>query len=249
MIPTKFWRDSIPDMQSFHYEFKININPQNWSAQLFAFDSYFLEIGRKYQLFYYKNIGLDIYDPSTIRSCYTVDDNQISLLMFQKRLWEHQHSWFDAYIDLPELQGNQVLLTPTCYHQPFQNLEILRFDLSDGCVFADAFLKGEAAESELTLTLSSQSNIWWQEIGFTVGSADSTRLLLNPPIDNRLFAKAITPRFNSFLRDLSKKTIALGGSVQLVGERDSKYVTEKGILLDDVIQYWKPKLRKKSTKP
>ena len=87
-------------------------------------------------------------------------------------------------------------------------------------------------EEEVTLSIISNSNIWLDVIDLS----EVSRSKENDLIDNRVLAYRLTPRLNSFLRDLKNYVISIGGEVDLV-EHFGKYVTEEGVLLDGKIIY------------
>ena len=57
-----------------------------------------------------------------------------------------------------------------------------------------------------------------------------------PPVDNRFYAYRITPRFNSFLRELKTRIQELGGTITLDDEHHED-VTINGVLLDGKIVF------------
>ncbi|PLK44262.1 hypothetical protein [Emticicia sp. TH156] len=75
----------------------------------------------------------------------------------------------------------------------------------------------------------SQSNIWYDEIEYS--QLERRYMIFDPPADNRPVAYRISPRFNSFLRDLKSKTYSLGGKY-ILNVPSSKLSDDGYILLD-----------------
>jgi hypothetical protein len=114
---------------------------------------------------------------------------------------------------------------------------ILSLENTDSLYKIDLF-EYDFEDNTVHVGINSSSNIWWEEIVVTIleGEAWNDRQVLNPPLNNRPWAYRITPRFNSFLRDVKEVINSLEGNV-LLEEYNKKYVTEDGILLDGRIVY------------
>ncbi len=93
-------------------------------------------------------------------------------------------------------------------------------------------------EKKITFSIHSYSNIWWDEISFSkmANEIESDIELFNPPKNNRSYAYRMTPRLNSFIRELTKITLSFGGTIVLEDHK-TENVIEEGVLLDNQIIY------------
>lgn len=86
-------------------------------------------------------------------------------------------------------------------------------------------------DKSMSIVLRSFFDIWFEEV-MGYGYADENK----DNYDNRSVAYRNTPRLNSFLRDVKKEVLKLGGEWKM-GSDYPKYVTEEGVLLDGHIVY------------
>lgn len=232
----KRWVEYMADFEFFSYTFKLSFNRNNWAELQFEFNKFFMSIGKKYELLYYKN-ELEFTLENFTR--FSKSKGIISPLLFKQMMVE-AHEDEDYYIKVPVLTNKQINLDEICYRRPFLYFSLIMF--SEYGLFLDDVLKGnEDDEFSFELRISSQSNIWLEQIHITLD--EDKVITLDPLANNKPWAYAITPRFNSFLRDLKNKVIELGGIAYLdEGSYKEKYVTENGILLDGKIIYIEDKI-------
>ena len=223
------WQEYIDNLESFTYHIIIPVSSDDFKQRILDFDYSFLSTGDKTGLFKYTNH----------KTLITYIDSRKEVFFRDNRQWIE-------LLDLEQLQDTSIenlnLLVPNergelemlSYHRPFVNLGFL--ELNKGNIFHLSEMQDLPSWHEnLSLSISSNSTIWWDEIEVTLGN-DGYPIDLAQPVDNRFFSYRITPRFNSFLRDVILKAKELGGSVDLEGG-NKRYVTSKGILLDRKIIY------------
>lgn len=237
----KNWIAYSTEIDAFLYEISIPVNQDNWRRIILDFDLAFLKFGRKYGLFYYEYLIEKDYKERRMKSFFTNDWKGLSYLRFENYFSKTDFELSkNTFIDIPEYLDNGLVTskkTKFDLHFYSQGNDILYYLSNDRPLF-DELLNYNKWETNIHLSIISKSNIWWDEIGFTVGEEKAIKILLNPPANNRPWAYNITPRFNSFLRALKIKAIELGGIVHLdEGSYVKKYVTVDGILLDGKVVY------------
>ncbi len=225
----RIWQEYIENIDSFTYQVVIPVSSDDFKERILDFDNSFLSIGDKTGLFKYGH-----------------RETKLTYIEARKKVFFNKNRQWIELLDLEQLKetsiNNMNMLIPNergeldvlSYHRPFVNLRFL--DLNKGDLFHMSELRDLSFWYEnLSLSIGSNSTIWWDEIAVTLGD-NGYPLDLDPPINNRFFSYRITPRFNSFLRDLTLKVNEIGGSVELEsGIR--KFVTPEGILLDGEIIY------------
>jgi hypothetical protein len=225
----RYWQECIDNIDSFTYQIVIPVSSDDFKEKILDFDYSFLSIGDKTGLFKY-------YYHETILAY--IDTRE-------KVFFNKNRQWLEL-LDLEQLEeasiNNMNLLIPNergeldmiSYHRPFVNLSFL--ELNKGNILHMSELQDLSFWYEkLSLSIGSNSTIWWDEIEVTLDN-NGYPLDLDPPMNNRFFSYRITPRFNSLLRDLTFKVSELGGTIKLESGI-KKFVTEEGILLDGKIIY------------
>jgi hypothetical protein len=238
----KRWVSYSNEIDAFLYGISIPVNQDNWMEIILEFDLQFLKIGRKYGLFYYDFCIEKDYKKRRLESFYTNHWRGLAFLRFEHYFSKSDFELFKkTFIDIPEYSENGSMSTKrNKFDLQFytRDNDLISFVSNDGPMY-DELIKLTKWETKIHLALISHSNIWWEEIGFTIGPDKLSRIVLNPPINNRPWAYNITPRFNSFLRDLKNISIDLGGSFHLdKGSFVKKYVSEDGILLDGKVFFF-----------
>lgn len=80
--------------------------------------------------------------------------------------------------------------------------------------FNDKLDFGKSSDSfNLELSLSSTSNIWYDELKYS--DINGMPILFENPYNNRPVAYRITPRFNSFIREIKKEVQRLEGTLTI----------------------------------
>ncbi len=234
----KSWIERQEHSNSFAFEFSIPVSNLTWMDRVIAFDLEFLIKAEKFGLFYFVENVFNDYEGRRRGLVSKIIDNYIELLSLRNYFSDDLKSAYkyigESYINLPFKFDGRMICKPMKYHQPFINMGILEFENFPG-IDLNKFEKNERWEGVLYFTIYSTSNIWWEEILYSE-SEKGEIYKLELPKNNRPWSYRITPRFNSFLRDLKLTTIQLGGSI-LLEEFNKKYVTEEGILLDGRIIY------------
>lgn len=163
-------------------------------------------------------------------------DRHISLLDFKRYNKNKTLSYDDFFIDVPVLEGGRFEYKKERFHKHSTNSGLVEIDSLIGAIhLSDVDQLVPYEDVNVSLAFSSASNIWWDEINYSEnrnGSLNYSEI----PKNNRSYAYRITPRLNSFMRDLKQIVSQLGGKIVL-DECDNRYVTPEGILLDGDIIY------------
>ena len=224
------WEEYIDNCCSFSYQFTIPVSGDGFKEDILNFDALFLSAGNKMGIFKYAEDDLiNKYISRREQSFFNNNRQWVRLVDLEQF---EDTSIKNMFILLPERHGK---LVPVSYHQPFINSRYLELEV--GSHFHWSELSNlEYWYEEISISIESHSTIWWEAIDLKL-DGNGYPHDINPPVDNRFFAYRITPRFNSFLRDVRNKIEELGGSVTLDIEHNKKYATEEGILLDNRIIY------------
>lgn len=222
------WQEYIENIESFTYQIIIPVSNDDFKEKILEFDYSFLLAGDKTGLFKYSHRETKLTYVEARREVFFNKNRQWLELLGLEQFEETSINNMNLLV--PNEQGDLELLS---YHSPFINRCFL--ELHKGSVFHMSELKDLPFWYEnLSVSIVSNSTIWWDEIKVTLGD-NGYPLDLVPPVNNRFFSYRITPRFNSFLRDIILKVNELGGAVKLESGRES--VTSEGILLDGKIIY------------
>jgi hypothetical protein len=228
----KYWEERRHDVNSFTFNFSVPVTNLTWKDKVVEFDLEFLKKGEKFGLFYLMENILSDYERKRKSNYIEIIDNYVELLSLRNYFPNEFTSAYkfigDFYINLPYIFDGRMICKPMKYHKPFLGLGILEFENYPG-IDISQYNKDESWNGTLHFSIDSSSNIWWEEILYFEN--DDCKIL-----NNRPWAYRITPRFNSFLRDIKLKTKELGGTI-LLEEYNRKYVVEDGILLDGNIIY------------
>ncbi len=225
----KMWSEYVNDVESFGFSVHISVNRENYVEKILKFDSNFLQLTDFYGLHkihcltdenftiaefinkYQQNRIIQLHDGSediALMRIYDWDfllensyvkklwDISILLPIKVKEVWEYKHFSISG-------ENNSLILQ---YYG-------LGFDLEK--------LK-DNQDKDLIFVFYSKSTVWFDEIemDFTSIGGELEKFgysTFDLPFDNRPTAYRITPRFNSFLRDLRKLTEELEGRFE-VGE-------------------------------
>jgi hypothetical protein len=223
----KMWNECIHDLDAFGFTVHIPVNHENYIRKILRFDIDFLELADFYGL--HKIHSLTEESFTIVEFVKKYQQNRMSQLLnetedvalmgiydwdlflenvYFKKLWdvsmiipikikdEWKYKYFSISSDKPNLTWQSYSLG---------------IDLED--------LKG-GQDHDLTFTFYSKSNVWLDKIEFGLipTGKESGKLmttLFEPPLDNRPTAYRITPRFNSFLRDLKKLIMEFDGQLEI----------------------------------
>ena len=212
MICERPWVECFNNKSSFEWTFSLPINSRNWKGKILDMDEQFLNKGKKYGLFYFENDISGDYKEKRTKKFFNKESYTIGLLQFQNyfKSQEEKHIG-DMYLDIPKCTSKGIIIHPEKIRRqwPHTNLRVLEIDNIEGVYLDDIESLTFGLEETLYFTLSSSSNIWWQEVLYSEDN-DGNIYKLDSPKNNRPWAYRITPRLNSFLRDLKIKTIELG---------------------------------------
>jgi hypothetical protein len=234
----KYWTEHLNDLAAFQYSFEIPITKDDFKNKIVEVDEAFLKNGHKYKLFYVKqgtsNDLVLSYKESRKQQFFPDNNKWIKLLGFdQCRIDNIVNLLDEMFIDVPVMTENGIILTPIPYHQPFVNFRLLTANADRVKHWFD-LEKEDFWFEKISFSLSSSSNIWWEEIDYTIHPNTNKTTGLRPPINT--IAYHITPRLNSFVKSMAATVRELDGEVTLE-EHKKSYVTKEGILLDRIIVY------------
>jgi len=235
-----FWTTYLKHVPSFTYEFSFTINKENFQSRILQFDEVFLKSGLRFEICVFDEMQsvvlIDKYLESRGRKFNKNSEENYSLQLYDLKQWEYYKGNGEWAILAPYILPNAQFVNKTFDYQGYI-YTILSLENTDSLYKINLF-EYDFEDSIIYVGINSSSNIWWEEIAVTIleGEAWKDRQVFNPPLNNRPWAYRITPRFNSFLRDLKGVINKLKGNV-LLEEYNKKYVTEDGILLDGRIVY------------
>lgn len=223
------WFDFSDNYDGFNFSFKIPITNENFKEKILLFDEVFLRNSSLYRLFYFQSDTFIEQYLNQRRNNFLKSDRKWLMLLDLEQFVSL--AGLQLYGTLPDSRKGSI---EVAFQQPFVGLRFLEFDNSSSLNYLD-ILDLSFWYEELDLSIISHSNIWWETILYSQDEAGYLKAL-NEPVNNKFSAYRITPRFNSFLREIKKKVKEFGGSFQL-GEHNKDFVTSDGILLDGRIIY------------
>jgi len=147
---------------------------------------------------------------------------------FRKNILHDNHPWAE-YTRIPIFDEGKIIYTDINASHYRRGPSIIDLDVHADYSYADLWNKSELI-SETRLYIASWNYIWLQESQI-IHEDGYLRTFENSPIAYR-----IVPRFNSFLRGITRKVKELGGSIVLDDYR-REFVNIDGILLDGEIIY------------
>lgn len=228
------WLEYIPNYKSFAYEFIIPIDVESFKEKIVGFNLSFLRLGKKYDVFLDSSVKIN-YEQFVER-----------LLDYQERCYRRNRQGYLKLLDSSTWNTDGKLTKPSfssfvgLYPRTRRTLSKAGYDVLDIEYPSAAELFDFTGDyywfSELNIIISSHSNLWFElidKVGYSekVGYDFVDRPLLN--VDSYY----ATPRFNSFLRDLTNELLTLGGEVRLLPDHHNN-VTSKGVLTSGEIIYY-----------
>lgn len=235
-----YWTTYLKHVPSFTYEFSFKINKENFQSRILQFDEVFLKSGLRFEICLFDEMQsvvlINKYLESREQKFNENSEENYSLKLYDLKQWENYKGNGRCTILAPYILPNMQLVNKILDCQGYV-YTILSLENTDSLYKIDLF-EYDFEDNTVHVGINSSSNIWWEEIVVTIleGEAWNNRQVFNPPLNNRPWAYRITPRFNSFLRDVKEVINSLEGNV-LLEEYNKKYVTEDGILLDGRIVY------------
>lgn len=230
------WTTYLKHLPSFYFELSFKVNVDNYTERILKFDKALLTKGFEYGIVMFDAVSsygaINRYLASRSSNFWTKPKNKI-LRFIDFEQWPEYNDEGTRFIILPSIEDEKIRGKRFDFRNSIHEVMSLEVsqDLSEGK------LKEEFWEDkEMFMSLSSNSNIWWDEFNVTIlnGEKWSDRKFINPPINNRPFSYQITPRFNSFLREMKEIIFDFDGKVKLEAH-DTRRVTMDGILLDGKI--------------
>ncbi len=227
----KYWRNYWYNIESICYEFSFGkINGLN-QEEIKNIVDFFLKLGVKYRFFEHQILSKEEYVSSTLNmvegAFSRVDEfigrNTIRSFLFSSNDLGTQIPNLVINVPLPNKGKIEMEPLPIAMGD---NGEVVRFDI---------YVEFDPKD-HLVLAIASNSDIWWPDL-LVIGLEGASRVgeYLTVPFDNRPFAYRMTPRLNSFLRDM--KVFAADYEFRLGYEAPNEYCTRDGVLLDGKIIY------------
>ncbi|WP_343604131.1 hypothetical protein [Fluviicola sp.] len=221
-----FWKKEIDNYYAFWYTIKLTVKHSDFSKKILDLDHWFLSIGAKYELFKLEDQDLIEEYVKRRQNCFFNRNREwLGLLDFEQF---PDTSLEKMVIALPDCNGKLEF-----YPQGFSSYLYIHPGIIDSNYNELSQLSNW--ERQITVSIASRSTIWNDKIIYGTDE-NNNPVNFEPPIDNLFYAYRITPRFNSFLRDLKMKIEELGGAIVLDDEHHED-VTEDGILLNGNIVY------------
>lgn len=237
------WNTYLDNFEPLALTTNIPINQDNYLSQIVEFDVNFIRIGAKYGM--YKFIPKE-YDREGLLEKYIADYTAykktildlnsrdmfefIHFLSIREWIRDTKQKGLYEFIEVPILQEKKYI---------YDEMNISIFSNEDGTflfsISPDFIEKSDFSviPSDETLMLklyiSSFSNIWLSEFERTAGDFNEP-IIFEPPYNNRSIAYRITPRYNSFIRDMGTIAKKMGGSVSGVTNYD---ISPEGYLFLD----------------
>lgn len=221
----------------FSFDIFIKINSENYKEIILSFDSSFLELSNKYEL--YQLYKEEVNHTSSFiknyvrgrKNSFFSSDSEFSYLSLLDLKQEPDFISYSEIIQFTEpIQGEyQSIYRSNTLANPHEN--ILQFTTFGEEQLSELEYE-EDWESEVYMSISSYSNIWLD----IINKSEIRRERKEGELDNRGVAYRLTPRLNSFLRDLRKLVKEYGGHFS-IEQSNPKYVTSEGVLLDGKIIY------------
>lgn len=216
------WKRDVYHFDAFNYDVILPVNRFDCLEKTLKFNRIFVENGHRLGIFKFRDPDkmLELTNKDKMSSSeFSIE--QLKLLDFPKNIGMTVDS---SKIELSDFDGklkefDYGYITPVVHS--FQS----------GIPFNDPNMEGL-----LTLTLQSESNVWFDTIEDECND-NKEPVLVQRIIDNRYFAYRVTPRFNSFLRILREELFRMGGTIEFSSYKPYKNSTENGILLDGKIIY------------
>jgi len=231
----KYWTASLNDFSSFAFHFHFQVTPENFKRVILKIDEVFLIKGLEF--------GICVFD-----GLESLEEIHLYIAERKKDFWLEPK--YNNALDFFSVKESKSYKGEAIQSQYIPFIESNKYVYKKKDYVEDKIIEFEGAynireaelrdefweEKEISFSIFSYSNIWWDEISFSKMSnaVGSDIILFEPPKDNRNYAYRITPRLNSFLRDLTKVSLSLGGKV-ILEDYKKENVTKEGILLDQRI--------------
>ncbi len=232
---SKYISEYIRNETTFSYLFVLNISSKDFRTKIFDFTKTFFEAGHKFGFFQCQDDNiLKVLLDKRKRFLYSKlfeESDYIKLVDIENY---NAPNFTQMYMSIPNIMGKYDLLP--YQRENIRYLEYLQIFNTDSINCLETLNNG-FWQNEVSFYIESESTIWLEEIDVYMDEQEGyTRL--DFPVDNHFIAYRITPRFNSFLREIKNKIEKLGGIFKLdETESKMKYITENGILLDGRIIY------------
>jgi len=151
---------------------------------------------------------------------------------FRKNILHDNHPWAE-YTRIPIFDEGKIIYTDINASLYRTEPNIIDLDVHADYSYEKLQNKPDL-EFDTNLSITSYNNIWKQTL--EVIQENGSLRTPEKPFNNRPIAYRIVPRFNSFLRGITRKVKELGGSIVLDDYR-REFVNIDGILLDGEIIY------------
>ncbi len=236
-----FWSHYIKNSSSINFSLKIPINEENYIQKILKFDSWFFEKGAQFGMY-------NFIETEKINRGETQKYINEYVSSREKRMFKRDAEFitlggvfnWDYSLNLVKTQGTfHTINIPIFENGQWQYQSVNPFGIlereSDVLYDDDLhdFKKNKIWNNIVEIVFFSSSNIWYDEIEYT---QLEEYLTFSPPVDNRPVAYRISPRFNSFLRELKTMTYSLEGEF-ILHTHSEKLSAEGYILLDGQVVF------------
>ena len=231
-----FWSPYINHFDAFDFSLEIPLNEENYKQKILEFDACFFEKGAEFGIY-------NFIEAEKINNGETHKYINDYVACRTKNMFKEE----PGYITLGGINNWDYYLNSADPESSFITINIPIFDQGEweykavdpfGLFSKDSAMKDFDRQFDyktkkkwnniIEIEFFSRSNIWYDEIEY---SQLKEFMIVDPPANNRPVAYRISPRFNSFLRDLKNKTYSLGGEF-ILNVPSSKLSDDGYILLD-----------------
>lgn len=239
---SSMWTAYLKNFESFHFTIEIPVNSDNYQSLMLDFDSFFLRRGYQWGMYTFVSVADNKILPiDTLIETYVSDRKKSFLYSESPGLsllgWYDWELYREKHIALKE--WTPVMTVPVkeekWIDKNFSLSDIILEDSDAGTkdirtgntkiwsTYSYYSIEGELEnikEKSISLDIYSNSNIWFDEFDMTFIKDDPTSakgrpVVFDKPIDNRSTAYRVTPRFNSFWRDIKQKVLGMSGKVDV----------------------------------
>jgi len=247
-MKNQIWNYNVKHGAIFSYVIILPLNKISFKEKVLSMDEVILRLGNRF----------GIYDISKIIPNHTFEDILTNYLgdrkrnffkketikryvglidfeqweAFRKNILHGNHLWAE-YTRIPIFDEGKIIYTDINASLYRTEPNIIDLDVHADYSYEKLQNKPDL-EFDTNLSITSYNNIWKQTL--EVIQENGSLRTPEKPFNNRPIAYRIVPRFNSFLRGITRKVKELGGSIVLDDYR-REFVNIDGILLDGEIIY------------
>lgn len=229
----KIWTEYMDQFDAFYLTISFPISVESYKTQIIDFETFFLKKGFQWGIYKFESLkNGGIYPISIILNDYLsnvtdiisrIDGSSISLLNFTH--WDfYKEECIERKDVIPVISiplKNDAVWSNKNFSLSDVYREGLRRNFPLWSKYSPAYdlnYLEKSKEEKIEFNIYSNSNIWFEEFDMTFLEDDlysHKYTFFDTPVNNRPTAYRITPRFNSFWRDIKSKVIMMGGEISI----------------------------------